>query len=166
MHGKRGSILLCLANLPEQVTCKEIRFFVQKAVDNIAGSRLLRAHTVSQCSILRLTDIRSGRTSHQGLIGIQPAKMALQAIPVLEQIPFRGAQLQVRRYRHSSVQVASPRTLTTISDLLSVDPQNVDADRYVKIDLVTSTGIRAKTLPQTAPEREDAGFFVHGSGNA
>jgi hypothetical protein len=166
MLGKRGSILLCLANLPEQVTRKEIRFFVHKVVDKVAGSRLLRAHTISQCSILRLTDIRNGRISHQGLIGIQPAKIALEAIPMLEQTPFRGAQLQVRRYRHSSVQIASPRSLTTIFDLLSVDPQNTDADRYIKIDLVTSTGIRAIPPPQTAPEREDAGFFVHGTGNA
>jgi hypothetical protein len=128
--------------------------------------RLRRAHTISRCSILRLTDIGNGRFSHQGLIGVDPAKIALQAIPVLGQIPFRGAQLQVRRYRHSSVEIASPRTLTTISDLLSVDPQNADADRYIKIDLVTSTGIRAETPPQTARETADAGFFVRGTGNA
>ena len=166
MHGKRGSILLCLANLPEQVTRKEIRFFVQGVVDNIAGSRLLRTHTISQCSILRLTDSRNGRVSYHGLIGVQPAKIALQAIPVLEQTPFRGAQLQVRRYRHSSVQIASPRTLTSIADLLLVDPRSADADRYNEIDLVASTGIRAKTSPHTARETEGAGFFVPGTGNA
>jgi hypothetical protein len=168
MYGKRGSMLLCLGNLPAQITRRDLKLFVQEVVGQVTGSRSLRISThVPQCSILRVTDTSTGRVIHQGLIAIQPAKVALEAMPALRRTPFKGYQLQVRRYRHGSFELANAPGIADIADLLGLsslvdgNPEAADPTPALKVDLVSTTGAPARPLPRPMTRPSAAGILAH-----
>jgi hypothetical protein len=168
MYGKRGSMLLCLGNLPAQITRRDLKLYVQQVVERVTGSRSLRISThVPQCSILRVTDTSTGRVIHQGLIAIQPAKIALEAMPALRRTPFKGHQLQVRRYRHGSFELANAPGTADITDLLGLPDltdgalEPADPAPALKVDLVATTGAPVRPLSRPLTRPSAAGALAH-----
>jgi len=162
MYGKRGSMLLCLGNLPPQVTRKDLKGFVREVVAKVAGSRSPRiSPRVPQCSILRVTNTATGQVMHQCLIAIQPAKVALEAMPILQQTPFRGSKLEVRRYSHCSFQMGNVHGIANIGDLLGLGTPAVAGRPSFKLDLVSTTGASAKTGARPMRSPAPAGILAH-----
>ena len=103
MLGKRGSVLLFLRGLPQDLTKKELKGFVQAVVKATADRpRLLKA-AVGNCSILRITDPSNGACELHGLVEVHPATAGMRAIDSLNGQTLRGAKLEVRRYHHRSL---------------------------------------------------------------
>lgn len=154
MHGKRGSLQLCIGNLPAETTRRELRAFLETVVGALSQHARRASSHIGECTILELTDPATGLVTHQGLVSIQPAKTALEVMDLLKERSFRGARLQVRRYRHSSFDV-TPRPsaeTVTISDLLGIrrlDAATVAAP--LRLDLVSTTGSSARPAPAPAP---------------
>lgn len=102
MLGKRGSVMLFLKGLPDQITRRELKAFVQGALKD-SGRRLLTSKpTVCNCAILRITDPERGNSELHGLVEVQPAKAAMLAIEELDDTELKGARIGVRRYQHRS----------------------------------------------------------------
>ena len=80
MFGKTGSLLLSISNLPPQTSRKALKAHVQRVVDSLDASGFRLSPAICSCSILRLTDHVTGVVTHQGLVSIQPPKLALQVI--------------------------------------------------------------------------------------
>jgi hypothetical protein len=103
MLGKRGSVLLFLRGLPQDLTKKELKGFVQAVVKATADRpRILKA-AVGNCSILRITDPSNGACELHGLVEVHPATAGMRAIDSLNGQTLRGAKLEVRRYHHRSL---------------------------------------------------------------
>jgi hypothetical protein len=56
----------------------------------------------SNCRILRITDQAAGTVEYHGLVEVQPARIALQAIQILNGKEIGRTPIEVRRYRHRS----------------------------------------------------------------
>lgn len=103
MLGKRGSVLLFLRGLPQDLSKKEFKGFVQAAVQETADRpRILKA-AVGKCSILRITDPSNGAWELHGLVEVHPATAGMRAIERLNGQTLKGAQLEVRRYHPRSL---------------------------------------------------------------
>lgn len=100
MLGKRGSMMLFLKGLPEKLTRRELKAFVQAAVSSASNRAFSFNANVCACSILRLTDRSSGSVEHHGLVEVKPAKAAMQAIEDLNGKEFNGVRIEARRYHH------------------------------------------------------------------
>jgi len=166
MLGKRGTMVLCLGNLPADVTRNDLKGFVRDAVAQIIDGRRRRLNSyIKHCSILRLTDRSTGSVSHQGLVEIRPAKVALDVMDALEHRPFRGVQLQVRRYRHSSVEVFSQRPTASLCDLLGLDDRRASRrPENFQLDLVDSTGADTNEDRSTQPRSAGPAWSIEPSG--
>lgn len=166
MFGKPESILICISDLPAGVSRRTLKGFVQHGVDAVRSRGLRVKPAITNHTIVRLTNLDTGAMSHQGLVAIQPAKLAFKVIDELSRTPLRGQLLKVSRYRHCSFEVESLTQTKSISDLLGVTPNQSMGNRpRLILDLVTSTGIDSpatslqpqaaqKTAPQqTAPQQ-------------
>jgi len=121
------------------------------------GFRIMPA--IGSCDILRLTNPATGVVTHQGIISIQPAKLAFRVMDALRRKPLRGINLDVSRYRHSSFPVSSGTPLMSMSDLLGVDPMADPKEiTPLTLDLVADTGMY-KPAPLAEPRTETA--FAH-----
>jgi hypothetical protein len=142
MFGKPESILICISDLPAGVSRRTLKGFVQHGVDAVRSRGLRVKPAITNHTIVRLTNLDTGAMSHQGLVAIQPAKLAFKVIDELSRTPLRGQLLKVSRYRHCSFEVESLTQTKSISDLLGVTPNQSMGNRpRLILDLVTSTGI-------------------------
>jgi hypothetical protein len=161
MFGKTGSILLSIGNLPPQVSLKALKAHIQGVIDGLGDSGFRLTPSICSCNILRLTNPVTGVVTHQGLVSIQPPKLAFQVMNALERKPLRGLNLQVSRYRHGSFPVSSSMPLTSMSDLLGLSARQDDADAVpLQIDLVSDTGVR-KPVSTASPKAERSRSFAH-----
>ncbi|MCG6943205.1 MAG: hypothetical protein LJE69_18390 [Thiohalocapsa sp.] len=159
MFGKTGSILLSIGNLPPQVSRKALKAHVQGVIDGLHDTGFRLTPAICSCNILRLTNPDTGIVTHQGLVSIQPAKLAFQVMEVLEQTPLRGLNLQVSRYRHSSFPVNSSMPLTSMSDLLGVSANRERGQLApLKLDLVADTGVHKPDAAQPSTANPDSAF--------
>jgi hypothetical protein len=162
MFDKTGSLPLSIVNLPPQVSRKDLKAHVQGVIDELDNTRLRLTPAICTCSILRLTNPTTGAITHQGLISVQPAKLALRLIGALQNKPLRGRNLQVSRYRHSSFPINTDSPLVSMSDLLGANC-NPDAEAMLplRVDLVSNTGIQEPSgLAPEAPSHTD-GLLAH-----
>ena len=102
MLGKRGSVMLFLQGLPDHITRRELKAFVQGALRDTGQHFLTLKPSVCNCSILRITDPDRGESELHGLVEVQPAKAAMLAIAELNDKELKGARIGVRRYQHRS----------------------------------------------------------------
>lgn len=102
MSGKSGSIVLFLRHLPCDVSRRELKEFVHVHLRRAGVRGTLLLQLCSHCSILRVTDLSRGSEEYHGLVEIQPAGLALQAIDILNGKHVCGKPIEVRRYRHRS----------------------------------------------------------------
>ena len=102
MSGKTGAVCLFVRDLPSNLSRRDLKTFVTGRLKDagIRGSLLL--NVCSNCSILKITDPASGRQEFHGLVEIQPARIAVQAIEALNGALLGGNPMEVRRYRHRS----------------------------------------------------------------
>jgi hypothetical protein len=102
MRGKSGSVVVCLGDLPPRLTAKELKAFVQDAIqaDDARGLRI--RSSICDCSILRITDLNTGCVELRGLLEIRPAVLAIRAIERLNGLELRGKPIVARRYRQPS----------------------------------------------------------------
>lgn len=103
MLGKRGSVMLFLRGLPQDLTCKELKTFVQGAVREPGIRPFALKTAVCNCSIVRITDPHSGVSELHGPVEVQPATVAVRAIEQLNGQELKGARVEVRRYHHRSL---------------------------------------------------------------
>ena len=118
MLGKRGSVLLFLRGLPQELTRKELRGFVQAAVRGVRDRPTLLKATVGNCSIVRITDPANGVSELHGLVEVQPAAAGMRAIEHLNGNTLKGVAVEVRRYH--------PRSL--LRDRRQGEQDSADAD--------------------------------------
>lgn len=102
MLGKRGSMMLFLPGLPQHLTRKELKAFVQAGLKSPEDRPFSVKANVCACTILRITDQCDGNIEHHGLVEVQPAKAAIRAIDELNGRELNGTRIQVRRYHHRS----------------------------------------------------------------
>ncbi|MGB5835148.1 MAG: hypothetical protein WBG92_24620 [Thiohalocapsa sp.] len=128
-----------------------MKIFVQGCIDNIRRRSVRVTPAITDHAILRLTNVTTGTVAHQGLIAIQPARLALDVMDELRRTPLHGHGVKVFRYRHSSFETTSTSETKSMSDLLGGTPANGfgDAPRF-RIELVTTTGSTAATPPRSA----------------
>lgn len=141
MFGKPGSILLCIGDLPTGISRTDLKSFVLAAL-RPSLKRSIRAGTaISDCLILRLTHPQTGEITHQGLIAVQPAKIALDLIEILPRLPLSGRRMRVYRYRHGSFEVGTANETKSIGDLLGIKGTDQIAEMPLyRLDLVDHTG--------------------------
>ena len=101
MHRNVG-LLIDLPALPAGVTCKALREFVRAGLADAGyrGFALVRA--VSECSIIRVTDLVTGESTLRGMVRVWPAKAAMTAIEILRGRPLLGQPVEVRRHVHAT----------------------------------------------------------------
>lgn len=139
MHGKQGSILVCLDSLPPGVSRKGLKDLMQQAVDSsrlvcgLAG-RLRLTSNVLHCTILRISNPDNGATTYRGLATIAPARCALAAIAALNRMEVNGFRLHARRFRHHGLGEAE----TSLGDVLPAETDGAPPARLV-LELVQST---------------------------
>jgi hypothetical protein len=161
MFGKSGSILLSIGNLPPQVSRKVLKAHVQRVIDALDGSSFRFTRAICSCSIVRLTNPTTGFVSHQGLVSVQPARLALRVIDALDGEPLRGVKLRVSRYRHGSFPVSSSKPLVSMSDLLGVGDSDHPAQTVpLRLDLVSNTGMHKAGGTPKARDKA-AGILAH-----
>jgi len=102
MGGKSGSLALILHDLPPGISRKDLRAFVCNALREAGIRTMPFVGRCSNCSIMRIADLATGTTEYHGLIEVRPARIAMQAIRILNAKSLLGHPLQVRRYRHRS----------------------------------------------------------------
>jgi RNA recognition motif-containing protein len=102
MSGKNGSIMLFVRNLPTSVTRRDLRQFIQRELKQAGIRGLPLMSTCTSCCILQITDPATGSREYHGLVEMQPARIALQAIAILNGKEIAGTPMEVRRYRHRS----------------------------------------------------------------
>ena len=102
MGGKNGSVLLFVRNLPYNVSRRDLKQLIQWELKKAGIRGLPLMSTCANCSILRITDPATGTQEYHGLVEMQPARIALQAISILNGKEIAGTPMEVRRYRHRS----------------------------------------------------------------
>lgn len=134
MLGKRGSIMLFLRGLPEGLKRKDLKTFIQAVLKSADNRPFYSKATVSTCTILKITDQSNGTVEHHGLVEVQPAKAAIQAIETLNGKGLRGARIEARRYHHRTP-LRDPRR-TEIAPDHSENRREERRRGNIKIDLV------------------------------
>jgi hypothetical protein len=102
MLGKRGSVMLFVRGLPEDVSGKELKHFIQTAVRELDSRPFSLKATVCNCNIVCVSDREDDSRNYHGLVEVQPAKAAIDAIGALNGRELRGHKIEVRRYQHRS----------------------------------------------------------------
>jgi hypothetical protein len=151
MGGKNGSVMLFLRNLPPNVSRRDLKAFVvtQLHQAGIRGTPL--RHLCANCSILRIVDPDLDTVEYHGLIEVQPARIAMRAIQVLNGKRLRDTPIEVRRYRHRSPW-GERRNRADYQDGATVvaEPLRERRRPNLKIDLVDSTPATAELLDEPA----------------
>lgn len=83
MLGKRSSIMIFIRDLPANLTPKELKAFVLTGVRAAPAGFAAGKGTIASCTILRMSDPKSGAEEYHGLVEVQPAKAAIHAISEL-----------------------------------------------------------------------------------
>jgi hypothetical protein len=135
MLGKRGSVMLFLRGLPENLTQKELKAFILPAIRKGSGRSIGPKAAVSSCTILRMADPMSGTVEFHGLVEIQPAKVAMHAIVELNGRELKGRKVEVRRYHSRSV-LRDRRLEAAAATANTTDDSRRERRRNLKIDLV------------------------------
>ena len=171
MYGKTGSILLSFEDLPSGISRKDLKNFVLEAVDQVRRTSVRITPTISDCTIVRLTDTATGSINHQGLVSVRPAKLALSIIDKLQRTPLNGAYIKVSRYRHSSFDVNTGTSTNSMSNLLGGERAATGTTgMHLRLDLVPDTGLDgrvqtaapSKAAQVTAPTARTRGrVFAH-----
>lgn len=140
MGGKNGSVMLFLRNLPPNVSRRDLKAFVLAELRRagVRGSPLLQLCT--NCSILRIVDPARDSVEYHGLVEVQPARIAMQAIEALNGQRLGGTPIEVRRYRQRSPW-GERRSRTEVPGGGAVVAQPLRERRRpnLKMDLVEST---------------------------
>lgn len=102
MGGQTGSVVLFLRGLPPNTSRKDLLAFVRNALREAGVRGMPLISLCSNCQIMRLTDPAAGTVEYHGLIEVQPARIVLQAIQILNGRELKGTSIEVRRYRHRS----------------------------------------------------------------
>lgn len=134
MLGKRGSMMLFLRGLPENLTRKELKAFIKSAITSTNNRTFPFKATLRTCTILRITDQSDSTVEHHGLVEVQPAKAAMQAIEALNGKELKGARIEARRYHHRTP--LRDRRRNKIAREQSENRQRDRRRRNIKIDLV------------------------------
>jgi hypothetical protein len=140
MGGKNGSIMLFLRNLPPNVSRRDLKTFVLAELRKagVRGNPLL--HLCANCSILRIVDPDRDTVEFHGLVEVQPARIAMQAIDVLNGKCLGGTPIEVRRYRQRSPWGERRQRAESQDDTTVVaEPLRERRRPNLKIDLVDST---------------------------
>jgi hypothetical protein len=102
MSGKSGAVALFLRNLPPNTSRKDLKSFVHRELQRAGVTGLPLFNLCTNCSILRVQGLGAGTIEYHGLVEVQPARIALLAIDILNGKQMHGAAIEVRRYRHRS----------------------------------------------------------------
>ena len=102
MSGYTGAVALFLRDLPPETSCRDLRAFVRTGLHEVGVQGMPRLGPCSSCQIIRLTDPAAGTVEYHGLIEIRPARIAIQAIRILNGRELKGRPIAVRRYRQRS----------------------------------------------------------------
>lgn len=102
MSGKRGTVVLFVKGLPESISRKELKTCFQRSVRNGWKLPLTGRSSIGACDIVRITNRDNNQIEHYGLVEVQPATLALQAIKSLNGSSLQGKNIEVRRYHHRS----------------------------------------------------------------
>jgi hypothetical protein len=138
MLGKRSSIMIFIRDLPGSLTPKELKAFVLAGVQAARARSAAIRGTVASCTILRMSDPKSGVEEYHGLVEVQPAKAAIHAISELNGRELRGRKLEVHRYHpRSALRGRTFQSMTTTSPEAG-DSGEADRRRNLKIDLVNT----------------------------
>ena len=140
MGGKNGSIMLFLRNLPPNVARRDLKSFVVAELRRagIRGNPLL--HLCANCSILRIVDPDRNTTEYHGLVEVQPARVAMQAIEVLNGKCLGGCPIEVRRYRQRSPWGERRQRAEARGDAtMAAEPLRERRRPNIKIELVDAT---------------------------
>jgi hypothetical protein len=95
--------MLFLRGLPEDLTRRELKMFVQCAIKGADSRMFAFGAVVSNHDIVRITDPVKGTTEYHGLVEIQPAKAAIRAIEWLNGRELKGRTIEARRYYNRSL---------------------------------------------------------------
>ncbi len=102
MRGKCGSIVVFLGGLPAQWGARDLKDLVRTEMRSVPAGGPRAGFGICECSILRITDLDTGRVERHGLVEIRPPLLALQVIDRLGGRLVGGHQIQARRYRQRS----------------------------------------------------------------
>jgi hypothetical protein len=140
MSGKSGSIVLFVRHLPRNVSRRDLKAFVHSELRRVGVRGTLLLHLCSDCRILRVTDTAKGSQQYHGLVEIQPAGLALQAIDLLNGKQLCGKPVEVRRYRNRSPWGQHRARLADDASGTNEMPPMIERRRQsLRIDLVEST---------------------------
>ena len=138
MLGKRSSIMIFIRDLPANLTPKELKAFVLAGVQAARARSAAIRGTVASCTILRMSDPKSGVEEYHGLVEVQPAKAAIHAISELNGRELKGRKLEVHRYLPRSA--LRGRTFQSMTTTLpeAGDGGKAERRRNLRIDLVNT----------------------------
>lgn len=102
MRGKCGSIVVFLGGLPAQWGARDLKDLVRTEIRSAPAGGLRAGLGICECSILRITDLDTGRIERHGLVEIRPPLLALQLIDRLDGRLVDGHRISARRYRQRS----------------------------------------------------------------
>lgn len=153
MSGQTGSVALFLRDLPPDISRKDLLAFVRDALRSAGLRGMPLIKMCSNCQIMRIIDPTAGTVEYHGLIEIQPARIVVQAIAVLNGRELAGHPIEVRRYRHRSSWGEHRRLHGDPGDAerVAANPLVERRRENLKIDLVDATPPLSADLP-TADE--------------
>ena len=91
-------MLVFIRMLPESVTVDDLAQLVDKAMQRPWSGLFRNRGSYSKLQILQITDQHKKSSEFHGLVEIEPAEAALDAIKRLNSARLKGQQLEVRRY--------------------------------------------------------------------
>lgn len=137
MRGKRSTVILFVGGLPTHVSITELKSFIRTKL-NAAQLKTKMAFSgpVGDCSILRLTDAKTGSIEFHALIEIRPAELAIRAIDILNRTEFKGNPLATHRYRQRSPLGRRQTLVSGQHNDRQEKPQKEERRSTLQIDLV------------------------------
>ena len=103
MSGKNGTVALFLSPLPANTRRRDLLSFVRKQL-HLAGLRGLPLFDLcTNCTSYGFPIAPPVRWSITGLVEVRPARIAMQAIRILQGQELNGVAIEVRRYRHRTM---------------------------------------------------------------
>ena len=102
MRGNSVTVALFLSPIPPNTSRRDIKSFVQQELARAGVCGLPLFNLCTNCRILCITDLTAGTIEYNALVEVRPARIAMQAIQILNGKDLNGSPLKVRRYRHRS----------------------------------------------------------------
>ncbi|HYN78094.1 MAG TPA: RNA-binding protein [Lamprocystis sp. (in: g-proteobacteria)] len=103
MSGKHGTVALFLSPLPPNFTRRDLKAFLCRELRKVGVRGIPLFRLCTNCSILRITDRAAGTVEYHGLVEVRPARVAMQAVQLINGTEVNGTLIEVRRYRHRSL---------------------------------------------------------------